>query len=443
MKQRIFILIGMLLAIASHSQTLPPKQLSLAQAMQTAIEKRYDIQANKLDVDIAVNKIGKAKNEWLPTIKADGEVRYNAQLQTMILDGFNNNGGKERIEVGTTNFTTLSMDLSQNIYKPGLKADIHIAEVEKKAEQEKATEKENTIRMQVAEAYLNVLLKQQQLLLIKENTQRYKEYLDVASERKRLGTILETDLLKAQTDLENAKLTEKESAQNYELSMNALRHQMNMKDDIPLALTDSLAILISTHQQAEYPTSMQERPELKQLVFLKEANDLKIKKESYKWTPTLSLTGNYTTLYQAADFKYTASLWTPYNYIGVKASLPITELLRTNTNKKEFQLKASQLDMQYKQKQQDLNYEVSRNQTELWNAADNIQLAEKSLALSRTLHQNQLNNYKHGTVTYSSILDAAATINTAEQNYIKAVYNYLLAYYNFKKLSGFEVSNHH
>lgn len=440
MKERIIILIGMLIAAASHSQTLTPKQLSLAQAMQTAIERRYDVRANQLDVDIAANRISKTKNEWLPTLKADGEVRYNAQLQTMILDGFGNDGGKQKIEVGTTNFTTLSMDLSQTIYKPGLKADINIAKAERKAEQEKTAEKENTIRMQVAEAYLNVILKQQQLQLAGENTQRYKEYLDVSSERKRLGTILETDLLKAQTDLGNAKLTEKESVQNYDLAMNALRYQMNLNDDIPLVLTDSLQTLIKIHQLTDYKVNTEERPELKQLVFSKEANDLKIKKEAYKWTPTLSLTGNYTTLYQAADFKYIGSMWTPYNYIGVKASLPITELFTRSANKKEFQLKALQLQMQYQQKQQDLNYEAAKNKTELWNSTSNIQSAENSLTFSRTLRQNQLNNYKLGTVTYSAILDAEATINTAEQNYVKAVYNYLLAFYNFKKLNGFEAS---
>lgn len=436
MKKRIIILIGMLIASASHSQTLTPKQLSLAQAMQTAIERRYDVRSNKLDVDIAANKVAQSKNEWLPTLKAEGEVRYNAQLQTMILDGF---GGKEKIEVGTTNFTTFSMDLSQNIYKPGLKADINIAKAEKKTEQEKTAEKENTIRMLVAEAYLNVILKQQQLQLAKQNTQRYREYLAILSEKKRLGTILETDLLKAQTDLENAKFTEKESAQSYELVMNALRYQMNINDDTPLALTDSLQTLISTHQLTDYNANIQERPELRQLIFLKEVNELKIKKDNYKWTPTISLIGNYTTLYQAADFKYIGAMWTPYNYIGLKASLPITKLLMRSADKKEFQLKALQLDMQYQQKQQDLNYEVTKNKTELWNTADNVRSSENSLALSRTLLKNQLNSYKLGTVTYSSILDTEATINTADQNYVKAVYNYLLAYYNFKKINGFGV----
>lgn len=437
MKEWIIILTGMLIASASHSQTLTPKQLSLAQAMQTAIERRYDVRANKLDVDIAANKISQSKNEWLPTLKADAELRYNAQLQTMILDGF---GGKEKIEVGTTNFTTFSMDLSQNIYKPGLKADINIAKAEQKTEQERIAEKENTIRMLVAEAYLNVILKQQQWQLAKQNTQRYREYLEILSEKKRLGTVLETDLLKAQTDLENAKFTEKESAQHYDLMMNALRYQMNIHEDTPLVLTDSLQTLISTHQLADYNTNIQERPELRQLLFLKEVNELEIKKENYKWTPTISLIGNYTTLYQAADFKYIGAMWTPYNYIGVKASLPITKLLMRTADKKEFQLKALQLAMQYQQKQQDLNYEATKNKTELWNTTDNVRSTENSLALSRTLRQNQLNSYKLGTVTYSSILDAEATINTAEQNYVKAVYNYLLAYYNFKKTTGFDDS---
>jgi outer membrane protein TolC len=109
-------------------------------------------------------------------------------------------------------------------------------------------------------------------------------------------------------------------------------------------------------------------------------------------------------------------------------------------NKREFHLKASQLEMQYQQELQDLNYEITKNRTEILNTTGNIQSAENSLSLSRTLWQSQFNNYKLGTVTYSAILDAAATVNTAEQSYVKAVYNYLMAYYNFKKMNGFESS---
>lgn len=436
MKQKIFGITTLLfISMWSYAQTPSTQKISLSQAIEIADKNRYDLKANNMDIGIAENKIQKSKNQWLPDISAGTEVRYNTQLQKMVLDF---GSGIEKIDVGTKNLTTYNLDLAQPIFKPGLQADISIAKADVKVEREKMREKENNIKLTVAEAYLNVILKEKQWQIARENTERYNAYYTLATDRFALKTIIESDLLKARTDYENAKITEEETHQNYLLALKNLKYQLNIDDATTLELTDSLSSLENVDVTRLNYHDYENRPELKQLLYSQEANRLRIKKENQIWLPTVSFVANYTNQFQAGNFNYTQNLWSPYNYVGVKASVPITELFKRGAEAKEYKLKAGQLEMQYLQKQQDIAYEMDKNQTELVNTSNNITATNRTLKLSQDLYTNQFEIFKLGGLTYTTLLETEASIKTAQDNYIKAVYNFLIAYYNYKKSTSFQ-----
>lgn len=429
MKKYIFIIIA-LLGCTWLSQA--QQKISLNEAMEYAVKNRYDVQANKIDIDLAENAVSQSCNQWIPEITATGEMLYNAKLQTMIFDT------GEEFQMGTKNLTTLSLELNQPIFKPGLSTDIKINKAALSAQKEVLRESENNIQLYVVEAYLNVILREQQLKLSEENTGRYGSYFDLAKDKMQLGTILESELLQTRTDYENALTDRQKAQQNYDLAMKALKYQLNMPDAGELILTDSLPTLLNNNPLQVFQTNIEDRPELKQLYYSRQENDLRLRKSSQAWLPTLSLVANYTTEFQASNFNYSQKLWFPYNYVGLKVSFPLSNTFKLRTDRREFKLKASQLEMQYNQKQHDLNYEVDKCNTELLNASGNISSTTKTLNLSKELYSQQLAIYKLGTISYSTLLDAESSVNTAQQNYITAVYDYLIAYYNFKKIMTFE-----
>lgn len=416
------ILLLLLVALNSFGQT----PLSLHTALETGLRNRFDVQANQLDVALAKNKITSTKEAWLPELRANAEVRYNTKLETMVLDGFNGTG-TEKIEVGTKNWTMYSLELSQPLFKPGLRIDTKIACLEVQEEQAKALEKEVNIRNKIVEAYLNVLLKKKELELIQESAGRYHEYLTVALEKERLHTLLASDVLKVRTDYENANISVQDAQQQYDGAIRALKYHLNI--DSTFILTDSLETLQAGGVQASH---IDERPELTKLSFMQKTNQLRWQKTSLLWLPSLSFIGNYTSQFQSAQFDYTKHLWSPYNYIGLKASLPVTELFKKS--KREYAIKAKQLQLQYDQQKADLTYEYSKIETDLVNNKGNVNTATNNLNLARTLYDSQFNLYRSGTVSYNTLLDTEASINTAAKNYIKAVYNYLVSYYNYKRI---------
>lgn len=429
MKKYIFIIIA-LFGCTGLSQA--QQKISLNEAMEYAVKNRYDVQANRIDIDLAENAVSKSRNEWIPEITATGEMLYNAKLQTMIFDT------GEEFQMGTKNLTTLGLELNQPIFKPGLNTDIKINKAALSAQREVFRESENNIQLYVVEAYLNVILREQQLKLSEESSERYKSYFDLAKDKMQLGTILESELLQTRTDYENALTDRQKAQQNYDLAMKALKYQLNISDAEKLILTDSLPTLLNNNPMQIFHANIQERPELKQLYYSQQENNLRLRKSSQAWLPTISLVANYTTEFQASNFNYSQKLWFPYNYVGLKASFPLSNTFKLRADRREYKLKASQLEMKYNQKQHDLNYEVDKCNTELLNASGNINSTTKTLDLSKELYFQQLAIYKLGTISYSTLLDAESSVNTAEQNYITAVYDYLIAYYNYKKIMAFE-----
>lgn len=423
MKKQFVIIIVCLLGCVQVSQA--QHKLSLKDAEEYAARNRYDAQANKLDVNLAENAISKSRNEWIPELSANGEILYNTQLQTIIF------GNGEALKMGTQNLTTLSLNLSQPIFKPGLSTDIKINKAALSAQKEASRKKESDIKIYVSEAYLNVILRQQQLELSIENTERYKSYCKLAQDKKQLGAILESDLLQSRTDYENSSISLQKAEQNYTLAIKALKYHLNMPDSEEVVLIDSLSVLLSKNPIQKWIINTEDRPELKQIYYSQQENNLRLKKNVIMWLPTISFIANYTIQYQADDYMFSQKFWFPYNYIGLKTSIPLSNIFKLSTNRKEYKVKSSQLAMQYNQKLHDINYEMDKCNTELLNASGNISLTIKTLNLSKKLYAQQLAVYKLGTITYRTLLDAESSVDTAEQNYLKSVYDYLIAFYSY------------
>ncbi len=405
------------------------QRISLSEALDIGIEKRYDARANKINIDLADNATQRSKLEWLPDITGSGTIKDNTKLQTMILS--DNVNGTTTITIGATNQTVFALDLTQHIYKPGLNTDIRIAGTEALLEKEKNTEKENSIKQSIAAAYLNVILKENQWKSASSIVKRSTQYYLVAEEKYRLMASLENDYIKSKLDYENVKIAEREASQNYQLALTQLKHQLNFPTSANIVLTDSLATF---EQEYTYNSEagIMERTEVKQLILQNQVNKLKLKKSKQYFMPAVSVIANYSTQIQSESFNYFNQRWSPFSYIGLKLSLPVIGNFRNANMIKENRLKIMQTELQLQQKLLDADNEILKYQTDLVNTQSAIISNRNNLTLSKSLFQNQMNMYKLGTATYSSMLDTESSLNTVDQNYIKAIYNYLMAKINYE-----------
>ena len=422
-------------AITAQTDTI---KISLKQAIEIGQQNRYDIQSNKYTISISENAVNRSKKEWIPEVTGSGNVRYNSQMQVRILPaGMLGNTEPKAFSMDTKTNSVYSLDLTQIIYKPGIVTDIKIAKNNFELEKEKDRQFEINTKIAITESYLNILLKKLQWKVANDNESRYNEYMHVAEGKYKFGALLENDYLKATLDYENAKVETQKQKQNYDLAISNLKYQINATNETSIVLTDSLTTVSALANESQQQTNPGNRTELKQSDIMHQNNELQLKKSYLNVLPSVSLFANYSTQFQYTNFDYTQrDWWSPYNYIGVKVSIPITSNFKNSNTIRESKYRLAKTEMDLKQKTADINYEIQKTATELTNAQQNMISTKANYDLSNTIYSNQKQQYNLGSLQYSSLLDNEKTLNTAEQNYIKAVYDYLMAKISYDKALG-------
>jgi outer membrane protein len=435
--KKVVLLMFYFLSVVLYSQESNNLNISLKEAIDLGLKNRYDAKANKYNITAAQNRISKSKKEWIPDISGSGNMRYSPQIQATYIPGgfFGPNPGL--VSLGAKSTSVFGLDLNQNIFKPAIITETKIAKNNLELEKERNVQEENNIKEQIALSYLNVLLRKLQHKIATEDEQRYKEYSEVAEGKVRSGTLIENDYLKAKLDYENSKVETLKAKQNFDLAVNNVKYVINVPPETQLFLSDSINSNNFKVDQVPGKDDAGNRTEIKQLLILQKGNKLEISKSRQNALPTVAVFANYSKQFLYNNFDYTLNQWwTPFNYLGLRLSVPLTANFKNYNTIQESRIKTLQTELDLKQKTSDIYYEIQKAFTELNNALQNVQTTKKNYDLSKIIYENQKQQYNLGSLLYSNLLDTDKSLNTTEQNYIKAVYDYLLATINYKKAIG-------
>ena len=438
MKKVIYILILSVFCgtITAQIDTI---KLSLNQAIELGLNNRFDAKSGALNIDMAKNKVVMSKKELLPDILANGKITYNGQVEpTIVSAGLLGFTESQKIALSMKNNTAFSLDLNYAVYKPGLYTDIKIASNNLDMEKEKNNKSNNDIKVEIAEAYDNVLLKYLQFEIARRNENRYKEYYNLASGKYSNGALLESDMQLAELDYKNAKANSEKQRQNYLLSIQNMKYRINVPLQSVIIFTDSLKSSFETNIGVN-PTNnaIVNRSEIKQLRIQQLGYELQLKKTKQNYLPTLSLFANYTQFFQNERFNYSDNFfWSPISYVGAKLSIPISGSFKNINQVKEFNLKLAQSNFEMKQKTTDVQYEMQEAATKLNNARQNLTVTNDNYLLSQKVYELKKQQYSLGSFSYEKLLDTEKSLSTTEQEYITGVYDFLIAKINYQKATG-------
>ena len=421
--------------LSAQNDTL---KLSLEQAIQIGMSNRFDVKGDHLNTDIARNRLIKTRRELLPDLTASGKLLYYGELQPSIIPaGYLGFTEPKKIAIGMKNNTSFALDLNYTIYKPGLYTDKKIASNNLVMEEERNKKSDINIKIEIAEAYDNILLESLQYKIAQKNAGRYKEYYELTRGKYSSGAILESDMLLAELDYKNAIAGLEKQKQEYMLSTKNLKYKINVPEQTVVVLTDSLHSGEAGMDDELSADGLTKRSEIKQLEIEQAGNELQLKKAKENYLPSVSLFGNYTKFYQGPQFDYSNNFyWSPVNYVGVKLSVPITGSIKNTNTVKEYKLKMAQTDFILKQRTADIRYEIQESRTRLNNAGQNLETAKDNYLLSQKVYELKKQQYDSGSFSYEKLLDTEKSLSATEQEYISAVYSFLIAKINYLKAIG-------
>ncbi len=438
MKKYLFII--QLIAGSAFIFGQDKKELSLDEAIHRAIRNRLDLKIQQVNLKISESQVKEVTARGLPQISSDLDFRYNSVLQTNILPGIffgQPNSEGRPVQFGTAYNTLWAFNLSQNIYNPVNSGDRQIAEAQVHYNMQNEKKTEEDVKLDVMEAYFTALLWKEKSALSKSNLDRTNSIYITGKDQLTQGAITAYDLQHYRIDYENAFSENEKNVNSQNLSYNDLSYKLGDDTIQTYSLKDDINSLFIQYSGTNINSMEIKRPELDMEQWQWTIYQLNIKKQNLSYIPSFSFYANYTFQYLNADFSpLTSSYWYPFNYFGLKASIPIFDGFLKERTKSEYQLRSESSKLNYEKLTNDYRQEARTALTSLNNANSDLDYQKKNLDLANELYKIDTDRLKNGSIKPNDLSTTYYTLQQTQTNYLNAVYNYLVAVVQYRKALG-------
>jgi outer membrane protein TolC len=433
------LLAAIIACLPSICRTQP---LTLEAAIRLGLQNRPELQAQQLQIQLAAGENDKIKAKWMPQISGTADVRWNTQLQTSVLPiGKFGIPGVPTDEVRTLQMglpfnNALGLQLNQKIYDPSAKNDRMINDAQTAQQQNSLEQIQINLRYDIAEAYYAVLFNQERIELARQALDRAALNLQVAQNQLKDGTALPNDVDRFRLDVSNARFSLSKAQQDLDLSLDNLRYRIRVTPESPVELADKLAGILQS-DTAVAQARADQRVEIRSEQTALQLNALNEKKELLRHHPTVSGYANYTLLQLHDKFNpFASGTWFPYNYIGVKADIPIYDGRQSRLAAADFGLRQQVNRANLEKIKADIGYELKSQLKNLQQARLDLLSSRDNVTLARKVFETDRFRFEKGVLKQTDLKNSEFSLQSAENNYLSSVYNFLIAHLKYKKAAG-------
>lgn len=433
MLRSISVLLLSVLSAATYAQTI-----TLDEAIAQGLRNRPELKAQEVQIRIAEGEKDKLRAQWLPQLSASADLRWNTELQTSVLPigqfglpGVPSDATQE-IQIGVPFNNALGVQAEQKIYDANRRIDRQINAAQVESRQIALSQETRDIRFAITEAYYAAVFNREKRELARQALDRAQLNLRTAENQLQAGAALPNDVDRLALDVSNAQLALKKVEQDYALSVKRLQYQMGAAPDGSLQLSENVAVLLA--DTVLLVNRIEQRPEILSENIALRLNALNREKQLARRLPTVSAYGNYTLLQLSETFNpVAADTWFPYSFIGVKASVPIFDGRQASLSAREFALRQDVNRYNLDRLRANFNFEATAQASAMEQARLDVQESLKNVALARQLLSTDQLRFEQGVLKQTDLKNSEFALQTAENNYLNAVYAYLVARLNYEK----------
>ncbi len=413
------------------------QSLSLEQAIQRGIENRIELKSQNLNVQIASAENEKIKARWLPQVSANADLRWNTQLQTTILPFALPGSGDSQTEIklGRPFNNTFILQAEQKVYDANRKIDRQVNDTQVEVQKNTLEQIRINLRQVITEAYYNCVFAKERLNLSILALQRANSYFEVGQARLDQGAILKNDLDKLELDVSNARLAQTKNQQDYDLSLIALQYQLNTTDKVEPS--EELQTIFNHSQIVDNQSNIEKRTEIRAEELNLRLNQLNMQKQLARNKPGLSAYGNYSYFQLSETLNpFAKNTWFPANYIGIRANVPIFDGRQARLASNDFKVRQQINTLNTERLRNDFNYESKSTWNTLQQSKLNLEEAKKNIALAQRILDTDKFRFEKGVILLSDLKNTEYSLQSAENQYLSSIYNFLIASVRYRKASG-------
>lgn len=462
MRKLTLALAALWLAFSVKAQDDAPR-MSLEQAIAYALQENINIKNAQIDIADAEQQIIERRAAGLPRLSGSASFQhYLAVPQQPLPDGFNvfglygqalfeiqdqfspatqmalqglvqdadpNGGGDaQTIAFFLRNNFTAALNLDAMIFDGSYFVALEAAREYRKYTAKDFATQQREVTNQVTEAYLPVVLVQENIEILNDNISNLDRLLFETQELYKAGFVEQLDIDRLQLSLSNLRIERENLVRQQEVALSNLKFAIGYPISEPLVLTDNLESILDQTDSAELATAVADpsrRPEyelIEQAIRLTELN-VKLSKSGY--LPSLRAFGVAQQQYQGDDFS--SGFWAPASYVGLNLNVPIFDGFG-----KKAKLQRSRLEMEKTRNQQTdliraINLEVENARTNYLNARQRLDSQNRNLDLAERIYKTAQIKYEEGVGSSLEINQAEQSLYSTQSNYMQSLYDLALA----------------
>ena len=431
MKQKLIVTLLFVSLILNAQDKKETYSFTLQQAIEHAIENNYTSINAKRDIEVAKQKKWETTASGLPQITSNLQYLNNLDFQVQGISGNAFNPGGDPNEISTIAFGTkhsmnASATLTQLIFDGSYIVGLQSAKVYLQISQNAKEKTDLEIKEMVTNAYGNVLLARESVLIFEKNKATLEKTLFETSETFKNGLTeeenveqLQITLIQLNSSLSNAKKRE-------EIALNLLKISMGIDINNEVILTeklDDLAIsnvdLAALNEEFDANNSIDFKIQKNN----EESKRLLLKLERFRALPTIGAQLNYgaNTFANKFDFLTTDQKWYNYSNFGVNVSLPIFSSFRDRARTQQAKIAFEQAKTQLTETEQRLKLQYQQAKTDYEFSIEQYGASKSNLKLAERIEGKQQIKFKEGLSTSFEFTEAQRQLYTAQQDYLQAM----------------------
>jgi len=432
-----------LLFLAQTINTYGQTQISLKQAIISALVNRKNIQAGKLDLTIRRLQTEALLKKYWPQLSMEYNYLYNPILQTSILPiGIFNPtypaDATKSIQFGTKWSQAAGLTLTQPLLDVSISRSKTEAELQEKITEASQAQSEYDLAYDVAQAYANISLQLEEIKTAVADTGRTWISYQLQNDKFKAKRLLKSDLNTALINHNNTvqKLMDAVSQLvEYKVYLLYMIGQNNSTDgDISI---DTNFLKYNNLEQIT-PTPIRDSiPELLQLALQSKLSGLRVKSERAKYLPTISIKGFLGANQYTNQFNPIATdSWFGLGYIGLDIKLPLLIGEDKPNQIRQLQLQSFQFNDQLEDKYAQYTKDALTAKIKTNRVLAQIKTLDSNISLSKETVKIMQERFQEGQESASDLNTEESSLQNILANHAAAEAQLRIYWLDYLKATG-------
>lgn len=426
-KLSLFIIIGLFKLLPAQAQN----SLTLEECIDYALQNQPALEQSLIDQEIGRHEINSNLSAWLPQISANYLFNHNIERQSTVING-------QTIQMGQNYNSNIELRADQTLYSNDvLLASRAAKNTRARLDQDVTATKINTV-VDVSKAFYDILLTREQLNILEENIVRQQKQYNDAFAQYENGLVDKTDYQRASITLANSRSSRNRTLESLKAKFAYLKQLMGfpLEENFKLNYDSQQVLQREIQLDTTQDLQIENRIEYRQLATDRELLKLSTNYYQMGLIPTISAYINYNPQYFNNNLGDLYSTSYPTSTVGLTASIPIFTGNKRNQQIKIAKLQETRMDVTMEDTKRTINTEYETALAGYKSDYVDMTTLRSNADLAQEVYNTIKLQYDEGIKTYLEVITAETDLQTAQLNYLNAVFQLLSSKLDFQKAIG-------